>query len=1057
MRPIKLKIAGLNSFMKEEEIDFTLLTGKGFFGIFGPTGSGKSSILDAITIALYGRISRDTREFINKYTGRLYVGFEFAQGTDNEYKVERRMKISSAGGYKTTLARLVVKEGDRQEVYDKVNAIDARIAEIIGLNYEDFIRTVVLPQGKFSRFLKLTGRDRSDMLERILGLEEFGQELIDKLQKHKNICFARIKAIEAVLNKYIEVSEEKLEESKKELIEQEIELKDTADKLRVKREEFDRYKQVGKLQQELDSFEKALADLEENKDNIEISKKKITRIEQIVSIKSELNRFTENSQKLDESRQELKELREEIDEMANNREILSRTYNQTAGQREKDLLALVSKKLEVQHALELSKKNKALTVSIEKLEEKLKGLGVKRAELVTKIFGVEEELKSQNWRVESDEEKIEELEIEAEYREKITAGQELEWDFEHARERLENLELKWRKRSGEIEEQKEKFENLKKDLMTVEAEIFLAVCQESEERRDKKEALEEEIVLLEKNENRLLAELNFIETQFEQRRVSLDNLQLELEQLKKETNIKSGGLAEASKNLEEITAELKGQQKKTEEKSTILRETLDDLKMNSFATEAERIKEKDRAVEKLRRQLKNERKKLKENRNLLQRIKEEYEEIEKELALGNREREIKLETRAENWKQIRDKLGKKDPGTDSGRAFMAKTTADIDRIQRPTERLAKILKSREIDPVQDPAQVQVPVPVQDLDTYLELIEELEQEFKEKAEKNRAEFEKAEKLFWQRENRRSVAEDRVERLQKDQEELKRLLEEKLQEFEIDSFERAREYLELEKDIAGLIAAVKNYEIRELEIKNNIIRLKEELAGKSIAVEEWEALADKKAALEKKQEELQEKIGGQKRSIEQLRRDLADKKGNLAEKKEVEREMALIKEISHLVRGKRFLEFVAGRQLRYITWEASRRLMEITGNRYQLELSKEGEFVIGDLHNGGVMRSCSTLSGGETFLASLSLALALSSQIQLKGQAKIEIFFLDEGFGALDYNLLDIVMNSLEKLRDEELVVGIISHKEELKSRVPVKLLIEPARPGINGTKVKMSYS
>ena len=1055
MRPIKLKIAGLNSFMKEEEIDFTLLTGKGLFGIFGPTGSGKSSILDAITIALYGRISRDTREFINKYTGRLYVCFEFAQGTDNEYKVERRMKISSAGGYKTTLARLVVKEGDSQEVYDKVNAIDARIAEIIGLNYEDFIRTVVLPQGKFSRFLKLTGRDRSDMLERILGLEEFGQELIDKLQKHKNICFARIKAIEAVLNKYIEVSREKLEESKKELIEQEIELKDTADKLRVKREEFDRYKQVGKLQQELDSFEKALADLEENKDDIEISRKKITRIEQIVSIKSELNRFTENSQKLDESRQELKELREEIDEMANNRETLSRIYNQTAGQREKDLLALVSKKLEVQHALELSKKNKTLTVSIEKLEEKLKGLGVKRAELVTKIFGVEEELKSQNWQVESDEEKIEELEIEAEYREKITAGQELEWDFEHARERLENLELKWRKRAGEIEEQKEKFENLKKDLMTVEAEIFLAVCQESEERREKKEVLEEEIVLLEKNKNRLLAELNFIETQFEQRRVSLDNLQLELEQLKKETNSKSGGLAEASKNLEEITAELEGQQKKTEEKSKILRETLDDLKLNSFATEAERIKEKDRAVEKLRKQLKKERKKLKENRNLLQRIKEEYEKIEKELALGNREREIKLETRAENWKQIRDKLGKKDPGTDSGRAFMAKTTADIDRIQRPTERLAKILESRGIDPVQDPAQV--PVPVQNLGAYLELIEELEQELKEKAEKNRAEFEKAEKLFWQRENRRSVAEDRVERLQKDQEELKRLLEEKLQEFEIDSFERAREYLELEKDIAGLIAAVKNYEIRELEIKNNIIRLKEELAGESIAAEEWEALTDKKAALEKKQEELQEKIGGQKRSIEQLREDLADKKGNLAEKKEVEREMALIKEISHLVRGKRFVEFVARRQLSYITWEASRRLMEITGNRYQLELSKEGEFVIGDLHNGGVMRSCSTLSGGETFLASLSLALALSSQIQLKGQAKIEIFFLDEGFGALDYNLLDIVMNSLEKLRDEELVVGIISHKEELKSRVPVKLLIEPARPGINGTKVKMSYS
>ena len=109
-----------------------------------------------------------------------------------------------------------------------------------------------------------------------------------------------------------------------------------------------------------------------------------------------------------------------------------------------------------------------------------------------------------------------------------------------------------------------------------------------------------------------------------------------------------------------------------------------------------------------------------------------------------------------------------------------------------------------------------------------------------------------------------------------------------------------------------------------------------------------------------------------------------------------------------------------------------------------------------YNGGLRRSIKTLSGGETFLTSLALALALSSQIQLKGSAPLEFFFLDEGFGSLDSELLDIVMESLEKLHSEKLSVGIISHVEELKNRVPVKLLVTP-NDGGNGSKINIEYS
>jgi exonuclease SbcC len=119
-----------------------------------------------------------------------------------------------------------------------------------------------------------------------------------------------------------------------------------------------------------------------------------------------------------------------------------------------------------------------------------------------------------------------------------------------------------------------------------------------------------------------------------------------------------------------------------------------------------------------------------------------------------------------------------------------------------------------------------------------------------------------------------------------------------------------------------------------------------------------------------------------------------------------------------------------------------------------VDSSGGFVIRDDANGGVRRPVSTLSGGETFLTSLALALALSAQIQLSGQYPLEFFFLDEGFGTLDPELLETVVEALEKLHIDSLTVGIISHVPELKSRLPRKLIVESAEPGGRGSRVYM---
>jgi exonuclease SbcC len=117
-----------------------------------------------------------------------------------------------------------------------------------------------------------------------------------------------------------------------------------------------------------------------------------------------------------------------------------------------------------------------------------------------------------------------------------------------------------------------------------------------------------------------------------------------------------------------------------------------------------------------------------------------------------------------------------------------------------------------------------------------------------------------------------------------------------------------------------------------------------------------------------------------------------------------------------------------------------------------LKYDKEFKVGDNLDGGNLRAVKTLSGGETFLVSLSLALSLSATVCLKSLRPIEFFFLDEGFGTLDGKLVDTVMDVLGKL-SKTFAVGLISHVEELKHRIENKIVVTGATE-THGSQVKV---
>lgn len=222
MRPIKLRIKGLNSFIDEQIIDFDKLTDRGFFGIFGPTGSGKSTILDGITLALYGNVARKSSNYINTNCEKLNVNFEFQiSGAETKrYVIDREFKRKRDGNINSGKCKIVdiTNEENIEVLADSVKTINKTVEEIIGLNLDDFSRTVVLPQGKFSEFLKLEGKERREMLERLFNLEQFGDNLSRRLNSEIGKEKTENSVLMGQLSGYNDISEEILKD-KQEILE----------------------------------------------------------------------------------------------------------------------------------------------------------------------------------------------------------------------------------------------------------------------------------------------------------------------------------------------------------------------------------------------------------------------------------------------------------------------------------------------------------------------------------------------------------------------------------------------------------------------------------------------------------------------------------------------------------------------------------------------------------------------------------------------------------------------------------------------------------------------
>ena len=160
------------------------------------------------------------------------------------------------------------------------------------------------------------------------------------------------------------------------------------------------------------------------------------------------------------------------------------------------------------------------------------------------------------------------------------------------------------------------------------------------------------------------------------------------------------------------------------------------------------------------------------------------------------------------------------------------------------------------------------------------------------------------------------------------------------------------------------------------------------------------------------------------------------------------------LGNLLKATSFERWLCSEALDSLVREASATLMELSGGQYELDRDERNDLVVIDYEDAGARRPVHTLSGGETFQASLALALALSRQVigLSAGMRELNSMFLDEGFGTLDSDTLETVASTLERLAaDSDRMVGVITHVAELAERVPVRFVV--SRTGTTSTIVK----
>ena len=1006
MKPIRLELKEFGPY-KNEIIEWDKIINEPIFLITGKTGSGKSTLFDAITYALYNKTtggkdiaSLRTKTALDK--DKTQVNFDF-ELSGKKYRIERILAYLKAGNKNLTSGKVALmqyNDGKLEVLATKEQEVKEKVEELIGLDDKQFCQIIILPQGKFKEFLLSKSSEKKETLRSLFNTY-FYQKFVEQLQEQA---------------KKIDSSHKQKE---KELI--------------TRFEQFDIEEELTKFEYLKDeNFEEILGIINSQEETVKNEKKELLKLER--SFSKEKEKFIELS-KLNDKFTQLKNNKLELEELSKKEDYYSRL------------------KLEVEKLKELQKSKDKIIEYASLLTKKMK------------LKKLEEALLNEEdkYKLDLDTNKKLALELNAQ-----------KTDIEELRK--ETIDYKF-------------FYNNFNELILAKnnIEIYSKTLEELTLKKETYKELDSSLKVAKESYLEDIEEKNILDGSIGKLKLEVLKKEQDVEKIEEynnklsEVNDKSVKLTIDKKQLEELELE----KKKLEQEVELLNKNKEQEILNDFLLKLHEgddcplCKQKiehlpdipdlavvDESIEKSLQKV---------NKGIIQLetlIKKNEEEIGKiSTLLKNLGDTINFKAK-EELLQLEDEL----------KAENIKLT-DISKVIRTSEDKIKGL-NREIEELSELFKNEDDIKQKHLEAKNK-IEQFEKNVKVELDEFAGYYEKIQSQVEEFDNTYNVLQNtsnellvRKTNLETEQKNNKTNLLEVSKRIEniVDSFtnsklnkyyvtlEMAEENIEKLNNLEDYESQINKFEDTKKIIVNSIEKLEEEL--KELNQPDLEEEKQKLQDIESQVNDFIEKVAILNTRLENNKKLYKKIHSEYIELLESSKEIREIVAFSDVVSGKtenrKSLEtYVQGYYLDLILVAGTKRLLQMTNDRYRFirrdEKSKGGglqglEIEIHDIYLNST-RIISSLSGGELFLASLALALGLAEVIQNEsGGISLETIFIDEGFGSLDAETLDIALTTLIDLQSYGRNIGIISHVSELKERIRPKVEVYSKD---NYAKIKMT--
>ncbi|MGH7283933.1 MAG: AAA family ATPase [Polyangiaceae bacterium] len=1004
MRPTKLKIEGFTCFREATTI---VLAGLDVFAIAGPTGAGKTSILDAMVFALYGKVPRVGKacgDLISLGRDRLSITFEFdLQG--RSFVLTRTLRRKGGGTVQLDEGQTALAEG--------ANAVNAKIEQLVGMPYETFTQAVVLPQGEFAAFLSSTGAERTRILRGLLRFEVY--ERMRKMAGQEEAVAAQaISLVQAQLDEHAQTTSESVAQLESSLGTCRIENQNRENTIREKESVLETLRGLRDKTKELEATISERDQVNQSESQIAASRTELDASERALQIEAVLADADSKTRENASCQAAVLSARENVKSVTKLREEHHAAKKEAEHEAEqvpslRDRVQSLDKIVGYIEARDEKRKDRAAleatlasaTKEVATQRKAFPRLETQARDTLTKLNAAKAHLSGTDY----DPKRTKQLEAARKDAERLA---DLRREAKVESSKLSKLEKNLALKQREVEQLRDAVEAAKKDeTVAITAREKLEQALTTGELVDHVRALHETLAI---GEQCPVCDQKVKVIPKKPRTRERDDLEDKLETAEKEEKRKAEARAKSETRLDGANSDLTGVSKELREAKK----------------EAERLEDATTALEtqlekKIGDMIANQKAGLIEIR-LAAEIDAATMAREAREEARNAEAEAKdAEAMArENLQKAKAAIGAFDEKISD---FNRRLEKSRNEIETWTSKIADVTEHP------DPASER-----KEIAARADSLDRAVRTATENAQRTDSEFAAASAALKISNERATLAAAAAENANRNADKAART-----QKFE--DAVHARAGLRDEPIRKRLRTQVAQFDDKRRALIDRIAVLERELGGRRVPADEFDRADEELRTTKNADREARKTEGVLFQQLETARKTLvqAEKlRGDVA-KRSAER--ALYAQLAKDLGASEFQEFMLRGTVNELVARASERLMRLSGERFALVV-RDDDFHVVDHNNAGEERPATTLSGGETFLTSLALALELSEQVQrAAGAVHLDSLFVDEGFGTLDPEALNVAADAILSLQTDGRMVGVITHGPELTRLVPMRMIVQ----------------